>query len=361
MKIEEVNSFYLFNYIGNKNIKDNEIKNNKNKNDIDKNNKNNIDKTIFLQEEGNIFTGLSTLFVFSFILIAILLLNFTISANNINTDSATSNNFNYMIEDYNRNIPILTKEIIGNLSNETVKSHVPCYDAENMIKDRLQKNLDDANEKYLKNNDIIIESEVLSIYNGEDPYHINVKTLVTGKKGKMEYNNVVESVVSIKGEKDPLPFLMCKDYPTLIENGTKISYNDALSYYLSMNGLLNPDVYENATGPLIIRKCPYDPYEHHGDGLCMKNCIDNGYFHESADGSCYLCRLEGKGGCPHYGLETFISPQKVANFSSTSISGSDHVIYRDHYPGESFEIYFENGLYEILILDDSHKEKYGMI
>lgn len=83
----------------------------------------------------------------------------------------------------------------------------------------------------------------------------------------------------------------------------------------------------------------------------MKNCIDNGCFHESVDGSCYLCRLEGKGTCPH----------NVTNLTYRSISGSDHVIYHDHYPGNSIEIYQENGIYEILILDDSHGAKYGMI
>lgn len=340
MKIVKIKSFFVFN-----------------KNKIN----NDYNERGFFSEEGSVFTGLSTLFIFSFILITILLLNFTISLNNTNTDSEISNNFNYMIEDYNRNIPILTKEVIGNLSNEVIRNHVPCYNSANMIKDRLQNSLDDENGKYLKNNNIIIKSEVLGVYNGEDPYHINVKTLVTGKKGNMEYNNVVESVVSIEGEKDPLPFLICKDHPSLVENGSKINYNDGLSYYLRANNLLNPETYDNASSSLIIKKCPYDPYEHHGDGLCMKNCVDNGYFHESADGSCYLCRLEGKGGCPHYGLETFISPAKVINVTGESISGSDHVIFNDHYPGEAIQIYYENGFYEILILDSSHRAKYGMI
>lgn len=318
-------------------------------------------ETIFNSKDGNIFTSLSTLFVFSFVLIAILLLNFTISSNNINIDSINSNNFNYIIEDYNRNIPINTREITNNLSNEVIKNHDPPHNSRNIIKDKLQAKLNNINNKYLKNNGIIIESEVLSIYDGETPYQINVKTLVTGKKGKMEYNKIVESVVSIEGLKDPLPFLMCKDHPTLIENGTKITYNDALSYYLANNNLLNPDAYENATASLIIKKCPYDPYEHHGERQCMKNCIDNGYFHESADGSCYLCRLEGRSTCPHYGLETFISPHKVTNLTYRSISGSDHVIYYDHYPGDPIEIYQENGVYEILILDESHGAKYGMV
>jgi len=177
----------------------------------------------------------------------------------------------------------------------------------------------------------------------------------------MEYNHVVESIVFIEGEKDPLPFLMCKNHPTLVEESGKINYNDALSYYLAENNLLNPGVYENATAPLFIRKCPYDPYEHHGEGNVMKNCVDNGYFHESADGGCYLCRLEGKSICHHYGLETLIFPNKAANLTATSISGSDHVIFHDHYPGKAIEIYFEDSFYEILILDDSHGAKYGMV
>ncbi|RBQ22830.1 hypothetical protein ALNOE001_15310 [Candidatus Methanobinarius endosymbioticus] len=54
------------------------------------------------------------------------------------------------------------------------------------------------------------------------------------------------------------------------------------------NNLSNPKACENATAPLIIRKCIYDPYEQHGEGNCMKNCVDNGYFHESADCSCNI-------------------------------------------------------------------------
>ena len=329
--------------------------------------KNNFSKNIKQKKspikckKGNIFTGLTTLIVFSFILTSIILLNFTISSNNINTDASNSNSFNYLIEDYNRNIPISAKEVMKNLSEDTIKNHVPCYNSANMIKDQLQKVLNENNEKYKKNNGVIIESEVLSVYNGKDPYHINVKTLIHGQKGEMEYNNVVESEISIEGLKDPLPFLMCKDYPTLVENGTKISYNDALSHYLAINNLLNPDVYENATASLIIKRCPIDPYEQHGHEFCMKNCIENGYFHESADGSCYLCRLEGKGGCYHYGLEVLILPHKVSTLGDTSISGSDHVIFQDHYPGNSTSIYQADGLYEILILDDSHKAKYGMV
>lgn len=321
-------------------------------------------KNKFNCEKGAIFTGLSVLYVFYFVIIGILLLNFTMSYQNIVSDSKDSNSFNYIIQNHNKNIEILSKETIQEVSDEVIHSKSPCYNSREIIKDKLQKKLDKYVEIYKINNGITIQNEVLSISNGESPFYLNVKVLVSGKKGKETYDNLVESSISIEGFKDPLPFLMCREHPTLIENGTKINYKDSLVYYMNKNNLLNGEMYENATSPLIIKKCIYDPYENHGKGYCLKNCIDNGYFHESADGSCYLCRLEGKGGCPHYGLEVFIVPQPknfFGNMSQKSICGSDHVIFKDHYPGSMIEFYKEGDLSEILFIDDSHKEKYGII
>lgn len=320
---------------------------------------------LFKEKKGSIFTGLSLLFIFCFIISIILILNFSMSYQEIISASEDSNSFNYVIENHNKNIPVLSKDVISKLADDVIKNHNPSYDSREIVKDEIQKKLEKQEEYYQLKNGINIENEVLSVYNGKDPFHINVKTIVNAKKGKESYSNVVESVVSIEGLKDPLPFLMCREHPTLIENGTKIDYNDALSYYMVKNGLLNPKIYENATGSLIIRKCIYDPYKIHGEGYCMKNCIDNGYFHESADGSCYLCRLEGKGSCYHYGLEVFIVPQPKKNINGNitekSISGSDHVLFNDHYPGNIVEFFKKDDISEILVIDDSHRAKYGIL
>ena len=101
-------------------------------------------------------------------------------------------------------------------------------------------------------------------------------------------------------------------------------------------------------------QCPYDPYIHHGDEGVLEDCLENGYFHESADGSCYLCRLEGKGKCPHYGLEVFI--QTHTPLKNESLSCSDHVVFSDHYYGEKINPDDMNSL----ILDSSHRKKYGL-
>jgi hypothetical protein len=76
--------------------------------------------------------------------------------------------------------------------------------------------------------------------------------------------------------------------------------------------------------------------------------------HESADGSCYLCRLEGKGKCPHYGMEVFI--QTHTPLINDSISCSDHVVFHDHYTGQKIDKTNINSL----ILDSSHRKKYGL-
>ncbi|WP_067260682.1 hypothetical protein [Methanobrevibacter cuticularis] len=320
----------------------------------------NKEEYIFYNKNGNVFIGLATIMVFLLIIMSIIFLNVSNDSNQINNDAIDSNSFNYMIQDYNRNIPVLGKDIMGKIANDTIHNYVPCSDSPNTIKKRLQEKLDEKNEEIGNNNNIMMESEVLSVYNGNNPYHVNIKTHIHGKKGNLEYDEVIESVVKIEGLKDPLPFLMCKNKPNLSENGTKIIYHDSLEAYFIENNLLNPYAYNNASSPLIIKKCPYDPYEHHGDGHTLKNCIDNGYYHESADGACYLCRLEGKGVCNHYGLETFIVPNKVNELNFRSISSSDHVIFNDHYPGENLGFYKNGSIYEILFLDDSHRAKYGV-
>ena len=166
-----------------------------------------------------------------------------------------------------------------------------------------------------------------------------------------------------------MPMLYCKNHG-LEHNDTSYKYGNSLSEFLRENGVANYSNYINASSPFIIRKCPYDPYKHHGDngGIIMKNCRDNCYYHESRDGACYLCRLEGKCGCEHYGFETFINPHKTNETGLVSACGSDHVIFSDDaYPG--VEVIYSREIsgiggeesYEILYLDPhGHKVKYGM-
>ena len=144
-------------------------------------------------------------------------------------------------------------------------------------------------------------------------------------------------------------------YSGIWHDDKKIHYGTTLTTYLTAHGIDKPEGYLGATSPLIIKKCPYDPYIHHGDGDTLQNCLKNGYFHESADGSCYLCRLEGKGICPHYGFEVFIVPHCVG--VEYSVSGSDHVVFHDKYPGHKINPEDPTELF----LDVAHRTKYGVL
>ena len=174
------------------------------------------------------------------------------------------------------------------------------------------------------------------------------------KKNNEKYNKLIERNVSIEGLRDPLPPAKLTVASGIFIEGNKINYKNALTRYLKLRDLDSPFSYAFATTPLTIKKCPYDPYIHHGDPGVLKDCLKQGYFHESADGSCYMCRLEGKGKCPHYGMEVFI--QTHTPLMNDSISCSDHVVFHDHYSGEKIDKYDINSL----ILDSSHRKKYGL-
>lgn len=195
----------------------------------------------------------------------------------------------------------------------------------------------------------------MSVENTDSPWKILFKVKLNVKKDNEEFSKIVERNASVEGLRDPLPIAKLTVLSGILTYDNKYHYKTALSAYMLIHNLKSPESYIEATAPLIIRKCPYDPYVHHGDPGVLDNCLKNGYFHESADGSCYLCRLEGKGKCPHYGFEVFI--QTHTPLKNESLSCSDHVVYADHYNGEKID----PDDWDSLILDSSHRKKYGLV
>ncbi len=112
------------------------------------------------------------------------------------------------------------------------------------------------------------------------------------------FSEIVESNSSIEGLRDPLPIAKLTIASGIMAYDDKIHYKSTLSAYMLLHNFDSPESYLEATAPMTMKKCPYGPYVHHGDPGVLRDCLDKGYFHESADGSCYLCRVEGKGKCP---------------------------------------------------------------
>ena len=308
-----------------------------------------------IDNKGNIITGTTLILVVSIILIVIFIVNSINYMENGNIDSISSDNFRYIINDYNKNLEQLGRDSIAEETEKLYHAHI-IHDSRKDIKKILNKKLKDVNKEYKKKYGVDIRSEVISVESTDSPWKVLFKVRIKADKGNEQFNGVLESNSSIEGLKDPLPYAMLpKIYSNINHEGNKIWYFQSLAQYLRGHNVDGYDSYMLATAPLTIKKCPYDPYTHHGDGNTLSECLKQGYFHESSDGSCYLCRLDGKGVCPHYGMEVFI--RTFTNTSNGTVSCVDHVVFHDRYPGEKLNELDPTSL----ILDESHKKKYGLV
>ena len=312
--------------------------------------------------KGNISIVITALILISFLILSIIILNVSLDEIHSNEEAISANQYEYILNDYRRNLPLLEREALEDLSEEIIKKKTPCTDSKEDLKKIMDDKLKSKNREYYEDYGIKIDSHVSRIENSSDPFAVKFKTYISSVKGDLSYRNILEDDVNVEGLRDPVPILICGRDPSFKCNETAVEYGHSLSNYLKNNGVENYSCYDDAMEPNIVKKCPYDPYKHHGDGYTMKNCRDNGYYHESRDGACYLCRLEGKAGCGHYGFETFIIPHPTNESNLSSACGSDHVIFSDNiYPGVEVSYYSENGLNEILFLDpNGHRVKYGM-
>lgn len=306
-----------------------------------------------LDSKGNIIVGTTAILIVALLLICIFVATTVNFIQNSNLESEANDNFKYIIEDYSRNLEVLGRDSIAE-ATQKVYNGLPVHDSEDQIKKNLAKRLGEKNEEYKKKYDIDLTSEPLSVEPTDSPWKVLFKVKLNGKKDGEMFSQIVESNSSIEGLRDPLPIAKLTIASGVMAYDDKIHYKTALSAYMLLHHFDSPESYIEATAPLTMKKCPYDPYVHHGDPNVLRDCLDTGYFHESADGSCYLCRLEGKGKCPHYGMEVFI--QTHTPLGNESLSCSDHVVFADHYNGQKID----PDDWDSLILDSSHRKKYGL-
>lgn len=306
-----------------------------------------------IDSKGNLILGTTVILITILLLIAIFVFTAINYIQNENIDSLENDNFKHVVDDYSNNLEVLGRDSIADACDKVYHTY-RLLDSEDQIKKNLNKKLDKKNEEFKEKYDVDIDSEALSVMPTDSPWKVLLKVKLNVKKNNDRFNRIIEKNVSIEGLRDPLPLAKLSVASGVFIQGDKLNYKNALTRYLKLRNLDSPFSYAFATTPLYIKKCPYDPYIHHGDPGVLKDCLKQGYFHESADGSCYLCRLEGKGKCPHYGMEVFI--QTHTPLINDSISCSDHVVFHDHYTGHKIDKLDINSL----ILDSSHQKKYGL-
>lgn len=302
---------------------------------------------------GNMIVGTTAILIAAVVLMCIVTMTSLNYIQNHNIESQSNDNFKYIIDDYSSNLEVLGRESIADVTQK-VYNGLPVRDSESDIKKKLTDKLDSKNDDFKEKYDVDLSSEVLSVETTDSPWVILFKVRLDGVKDNERFSQVIERNASIEGLRDPLPIAKLTIASGIMAYDDKIHYKTALSAYMLLHNFDSPESYLEATAPMTIKKCPYDPYVHHGDPGVLEDCLDTGYFHESADGSCYLCRLEGKGKCPHYGFEVFI--QTHTPLGNESLSCSDHVVFADHYNGQKIN----PDDWDSLILDSSHRKKYGL-
>ncbi|MBQ2613456.1 MAG: hypothetical protein IJG19_06260 [Methanobrevibacter sp.] len=306
-----------------------------------------------IDSKGNLILGTTVILITILLLIAVFVFTAINYIENENIDSLENDNFKYIVDDYSNNLEVLGRDSIADACDKVYHTF-KLFNSEDQIKKNLNKKLEKKNEKLKEKYDADIDSEVLSVLPTDSPWKVLIKVKLNVKKNNNRFHKIIEKNISVEGLRDPLPLAKLGVASGIFYQGDKLNYKNALTRYLKLRNLDSPFSYAFATTPLYIKKCPYDPYIHHGDPGVLKDCLKQGYFHESADGSCYLCRLEGKGKCPHYGFEVFI--QTHTPLMNDSISCSDHVVFHDHYSGQKIDKMDINSL----ILDSSHQKKYGL-
>lgn len=322
-----------------------------------------------MDQKGYVMGGLSFLLLIPAIFLVATLVDMVHIGSESQSLLLQSDAIFYAADDIKFNIPILTEKTLQKTTETVIKSENPLGNSRKVIKNCLQAEVDILSKKYSENEGINVKCTILSVDSSQDPFKIRVKSMMYISKGSIIHNENLSQDISIIDKNypifDPLPFIKCKNYGEVKNTSTKIFYGSSIVNLLKTKNMTNAEAYENATSPIFIKKCPYDPYIGHGNSqscIVLKNCIENGYFHESSDGACFLCRLEGKATCSHYGFETFIVPLNSSNLNINSSSCSiDHVIFNETiYPGKKI-IYYDTAVNNcILFLDNGHRQKYGL-
>ena len=232
-----------------------------------------IKKKFLDDEKGNFTIIMTSLILIGFLLLSMIVLNSAINERCENKEMISSNNFQYIVNDYIRNIPLIEHEALEELSEEVMKNKRPCLDSKRDLKEIIDEKLSVKNQEYYDNYNIQINSSLIAIENTTNPFSYKFKTHVFCMKGDYSFERIVSSDVDCINLKDPVPLLYLKDHYGLSYNDSSYSYGNSLSEFLRKKDVGNCSYYINANSPLSIRRCPYDPYKHHGDdnGKIMKN------------------------------------------------------------------------------------------
>jgi hypothetical protein len=339
-----------------------------------------------MDSNGYVMGGLSLLLIIPSIILLMGIVDMIHMDESSNTLIKSDNAF-LISEDVEGNIPNITLQALKEIDENVVKTGNSVQNSRKAMKTVIQSKINEYNANYQQSTGVGIDCHINSVDSADDPFEVEVNSSISILKDNISYNkNISQKVPIVQGQfpkrfmgenigvdelPDPLPFIKCQKYGVINVREGKINYGSSLSKYMEAMGINNSSAYVNATSPFFLKKCPYEPYIYHGNGnkfSILKNCLENGYHHESSDGACILCRLEGKALCRHNGFETFILPAYAIDKKFLNAPCSiDHVIFSNNeygngtYPGEAIEYYSTVHDSYRIFLDRGHRIKYGIL
>lgn len=119
---------------------------------------NNSIKKFFNDEKGNFSIIITSLILIGFLILSIIILNSAISQENENNEIVSSNSYQYVLDDYIRNLPLIQHEALEELSEELIENKRPCLDSKRDLKEIIDGKLNEKNQEYYDNYHIQINS-----------------------------------------------------------------------------------------------------------------------------------------------------------------------------------------------------------
>ena len=110
-----------------------------------------------IDNRGNIITGTTLILVASLILMVIFIMNSINYMESENINSISSDNFKYIIKDYNNNLAQLGRDSLAEETEKVYFSHI-VHDSREDVKKILDKKLKVVNEEYRQKYGIDIRS-----------------------------------------------------------------------------------------------------------------------------------------------------------------------------------------------------------
>jgi hypothetical protein len=180
-----------------------------------------------MENKGYVIGGLAFLLIIPSILLLMVLVDMVNLDESVNIIIKSDNSF-YISGDVERNIPIMTRQVLMETVDNAINTGNPLSNSRIIIRNVIEHKMNDLNAKYQKNSGVNIKCMINSVDSASDPFEIEVNSTILVIKNNITYNHKVNQNISILGAysqnrfsmnydgspeiPDPLQFIKCKKF-----------------------------------------------------------------------------------------------------------------------------------------------------